>query len=161
LEFKAPESRLQHIRPAIAVDIPSIMALERLCAMAAHWAEAQYRRAIQPTEQGRTEYLVLVAEDGLALQGFLAAHQVHPEWELQNVVVSEESRRTGIANRLMDEFLGRARETDGEAVFLEVRESNDAAQALYRKWGFEPCGRRKSYYANPIEDAMLYRLRLR
>ena len=129
--------------------------------MAAHWSEAQYRRAFQPTEPGRSEYLVLVADDSQALQGFLVAHQVHPEWELQNVVVSEEFRRTGIANSLLKEFLARAREADGEAVFLEVRESNDAAQALYRKWGFEQDGRRKSYYANPIEDAMLYRLRLR
>jgi ribosomal protein S18 acetylase RimI-like enzyme len=57
-------------------------------------------------------------------------------------------------------LLDRARETNSERVFLEVRESNQAARAFYARLGFEQSGRRKLYYANPPEDAVLYRLTL-
>jgi ribosomal-protein-alanine N-acetyltransferase len=58
----------------------------------------------------------------------------------------------------MDALLSAARETNSDSVFLEVRESNVAARSLYEKAGFEQEGRRKSYYTNPMEDAVLYRL---
>ena len=53
-------------------------------------------------------------------------------------------------------LLVRTQNTNSESVFLEVRESNSAARSLYEKLGFQQTGRRKSYYANPIEDAILY-----
>jgi len=56
----------------------------------------------------------------------------------------------------MEALLVQARQTNSDAVFLEVRESNTAARRLYQKLGFEETGRRKSYYSNPVEDAVLY-----
>jgi ribosomal-protein-alanine acetyltransferase len=151
-------SILLRVRSATAADIPAMMSLERPCATAAHWAESQYQQALQSSGRDPT-YLALVAEQGgsLPLQGFLIAWRIHPEWELENVVVAAEARRKGLATRLLGEFLSQARQTNGEAVHLEVRESNQAARALYRKCGFEEAGRRKGYYANPTEDAVLYR----
>lgn len=55
----------------------------------------------------------------------------------------------------MEALLDEARQ-NGEAVFLEVRESNMAARRLYEKLGFAETGRRRGYYANPPEDAVLY-----
>jgi [ribosomal protein S18]-alanine N-acetyltransferase len=54
-------------------------------------------------------------------------------------------------------LLSAAKERNGEAVLLEVRESNLAARRLYEKTGFVQAGVRKSYYVNPLEDAILYR----
>ena len=58
----------------------------------------------------------------------------------------------------MGEFLNLARRQGALAVFLEVRESNRAARALYEKWAFVENDRRKRYYSNPEEDAIVYRL---
>jgi [ribosomal protein S18]-alanine N-acetyltransferase len=94
------------------------------------------------------------------LSAFLIANQVGPEWELENIVVAPASRRKGLATRLLTALLTRARETNSELVFLEVRESNQSARALYVRLGFEESGRRKLYYSHPPEDAVLYRLAL-
>ena len=87
----------------------------------------------------------------------LVAQRVDTEWELENIVVAEQFRRRGIGRRLLTEFMEHARYQNGKAVFLEVRESNQNARALYGKLGFETAGVRKAYYSNPLEDAVLYR----
>jgi ribosomal-protein-alanine acetyltransferase len=159
------------IRPAIAADIPSIMRLEQSSATAGHWTEEQYRQAFQV---GRPERLVLVAEDwslasariesgenaGSGLFGFLVAQHLAPEWELENIVVAPTSRRKGLGKHLLEALLAAAQQTNSVSVFLEVRESNSPARSLYETAGFRPTGRRTSYYTNPVEDAILYRLTL-
>jgi ribosomal-protein-alanine N-acetyltransferase len=57
----------------------------------------------------------------------------------------------------LDALSAAARETNSSSIFLEVRESNAAARTLYELASFEQTGRRKSYYTNPAEDAILYR----
>ncbi len=88
-----------HIRPATVADIPRILSLEQQSATAGHWTEEQYRQAFEP---GGPERLVLVAEaslyiearpdgdqdSGRAVVGFLVAHHLASEWELENIVVS-------------------------------------------------------------------------
>ena len=151
------------------------MDLERSCASAAHWTEQQYRQMFE-LDKSDPPRLVLVVDGSpeefslpgqetnssarSRLEGFLVAHHLSPEWELENIVVAPGARRAGLGKRLLDALLSAARETNSEAVFLEVRESNGAARALYQKSGFTLTGRRKSYYANPREDAILYRLKL-
>ncbi len=76
------------------------------------------------------------------------------------MVVTTSARRKGIGNQLLTALIAEARETNSDSVFLEVRESNVAARALYEKSGFRSTGRRKSYYSNPLEDAILYCLNL-
>ena len=153
-----------NVRHASVSDMPYLMSLERACATAAHWNDDRYRELLSFGER-----LVLVAEEkgkargktigqpGPAILGFLVARQVAAEWELENIVVAPASRRLGIGKRLLDALVARAREAGGEAVFLEVRESNAAARKLYEKAGFGLTGRRKSYYCDPVEDAILYR----
>ena len=155
------------IRPGTVADIPHILEVERQSATAGHWTEQQYRQAFQPENQAR---LVLVAAEasapraagqssvkGSGILGFLVAHHLSPEWELENIVVAPALRQRGIGKRLLEALLGAARDTDSSAVFLEVRESNKAARILYEGSGFEQTGRRPSYYASPSEDAILYR----
>ncbi len=153
------------IRFATAADVPSMLDLERSSATAARWTEEQYRELFV---SGGAERLVLVAEppaqrasegasNSTGIIGFLVALHLAPDWELENIVVSASARRQGLGKQLLHALLATARETNSKSVFLEVRESNIAARSLYEKAGFEPTGRRKSYYANPFEDAVLYR----
>jgi [ribosomal protein S18]-alanine N-acetyltransferase len=147
------------IRVAASTDVSALIALVHSSATAAHWSEDHYHSAVAQIADGTR--LVLIAEEsdseGKRIIGFLVAAQVPPEWELENVVVAASERRKGFGKRLVEAFLERARETDSEAVFLEVRESNQAARALYQAVGFQQVGRRRSYYAAPAEDAVLYR----
>ena len=91
---------------------------------------------------------------------FLVARRVGAEWELENLVVAQEARRQGIGSLLVFELVAHARAQRGTAIFLEVRESNRIARALYCKAGFKGQTLRKSYYSNPTEDAILLRLAL-
>ncbi len=142
------------IRPATPADIPRLMELERHAATAAHWAEADYQRIFDAMPPER---LALVLE-GAGIVAFVVARGVGAEWEIENVVVAGPARRRGLGGRLLGELLDRLRARGAQAVFLEVRESNRAARALYEKWAFVESGRRKGYYRDPEEDALQYRL---
>jgi ribosomal-protein-alanine N-acetyltransferase len=156
-------------RLATAADIPAIIALEQQCASAAHWTEPQYQTLFQNNMAAKSaQQFILVmdenAEDASlprseksTLLGFLIAHKIDREWELENIAVALTARRKGVATQLAQQFLHHAREASGEAVFLEVRESNQSARTLYEKLGFIQSGRRKAYYQDSKEDAILYR----
>lgn len=141
------------VRPATAADLPAMIAVEHHAATASHWSEREYRRAFEP---GTPERVVLVAEEGAVL-GFLVARLMGEEWEIENLAVSGPAQRRGLGSRLVGELLNRARARGARSVFLEVRESNQAARLLYEKWDFRPAGRRKAYYSAPAEDALLFR----
>jgi len=157
------------IRKATANDICSMMDLARESATAAHWTEQQYRDLLSPAATAHRLAIVAQAEPEVSnpstpekgLLGFLIARFLAPECELENIVVSSAARRRGIGKQLLHALLLAARETNSESVFLEVRESNQAARAFYEQVGFKLDGRRKSYYSNPSENAILYRLAVR
>jgi len=140
-------------RSATLDDLPSIMAIEQRAPTSVHWTEALHRR---PLENG----LVWVAEHEGEICGFACAKVVAAEWEIENIVVAPEFQRRGVADRLMGALIGEAQKQAGTKIVLEVRESNLPARRLYEKHGFAPVGRRKSYYQHPVEDAVLYELRL-
>ncbi len=143
------------IRPATAADIPAMMGLVSHSATAARWSRAQYDRVFDEQVPRR---VALVIEEGTAVRGFLVAHEVANEWEIENIAVAGAARRRGLGTRLLGEFLKLASREGATAVFLEVRESNRAARLLYEKWSFQESGRRSGYYAQPQEDAIVYRL---
>jgi ribosomal-protein-alanine acetyltransferase len=143
------------IRSAALKDVPAILALERSAPEAAHWTSEQYNKLV---ESG----VVLVAEEAVEkagkLCGFVCAKAVAGEWEIENVAVSAELLRRGIADELVRELIHRAKNDAAAAVLLEVRESNLPARRLYEKHGFRKVGRRPLYYQDPPEDAILYAL---
>jgi len=159
------------IRLATLADVSRILHLERSCPSAAHWMEQQYRQVFESEDPER---IVLVAEtpfhsaaDGVTsadaspdILGFLVARHLAPEWELENLVIAPSVRRQGLGKRLLEALLASARKTNSHSVFLEVRQSNAAARSLYEKMSFEQTGSRKSYYKDPAENAVLYRLGL-
>ena len=146
-----------NVRPAIPADVAALVALARACPTAAHWGDAEYARIFQA---GAVPRIVLVAEES-AVAGFIVARTVGPEWELENIVVSPELQKRGIGLQLISSLRAQASARQAEAIVLEVRASNQPAQSLYRRAGFAENGRRPAYYANPTEDAVLYRLDLR
>jgi len=145
------------IRRGTPADIPDLMALERQSPAAGHWSREQYRTSFSAEAPSRV--LLILEEDG-AIQGFIAGIALDKEWEIENVVVAESVRRCGFGTKLLQEFLELARGGGVEKIFLEVRASNLAARGLYEKLGFSESGRRRFYYCEPQEDAIVYQLGL-
>ncbi|HZQ25856.1 MAG TPA: ribosomal protein S18-alanine N-acetyltransferase [Terriglobales bacterium] len=146
------------IRAARPDDTPAILSIEQRTSSAAHWPREEYEWVFTSDAPRR---LILVAEENsgtnaASITGFLVAREVSGQWEIENVVVDVAKRGRGLGDRLLREFIDRARLEGANLVCLEVRESNDVARRLYTKRGFVECGRRKSYYQNPSEDAVLY-----
>lgn len=103
---------------------------------------------------------VLAAMEGDILLGYACLMVIAPEGELMNIAVDGTYRNRGIGTALMEAVLERAAGLGAESVYLEVRDSNASARHLYEKHGFEAVGRRKKYYRNPVEDAVVMRLTL-
>lgn len=139
------------LRPATSADLSALLAIERGAPTAAHWSEADYERLV--SEAGR---ITMVIEDRY-VQGFIVARTLGPEWEIENIIVDCQARSRGLGARLAQAVLDLAQTQGAQAVFLEVRESNRAARGLYSKLGFVESGRRKCYYGNPQEDAIMYK----
>ena len=80
--------------------------------------------------------------------------------EIYNIAVEERFRRHGYAQTLLDTFIDRARSSHVRRVWLEVRESNAPAISFYKRNAFRTMQRRREFYSNPQEDALLMRLDL-
>ena len=132
--------------------------LERRSETAAHWSAAQYGALFGAGAQIRITFIAAENSGEPAIQGFLIARCLPDEWEIENIVVDEKFRRSGVGSSLVQKLLAAARTAGVLAVILEVRESNVAAMRLYESIGFKPEGRRKNYYQQPTEDAVLYSL---
>ena len=101
--------------------------------------------------------LWLVAVDGENVAGYVGSQSVLGETDMMNIAVSPDYRRQGVGERLVTELISRLREKGNHSLMLEVRISNVPAQQLYEKLGFAQVGRRKNYYRNPREDALILR----
>lgn len=82
------------------------------------------------------------------------------ELEILDLAVAISYRRSGVASFLLQNFLQQQMPKGAAQVFLEVRESNAAAIALYKNFGFSPAGRRLNYYRSPVESAVVMKLSL-
>jgi ribosomal-protein-alanine N-acetyltransferase len=106
-------------------------------------------------EAKRQERTYLVARSGHRVVGFAGMLYVLSDGHVTTVAVDPDRQGGGIGTRLMLVLMRRAIERGVEAVTLEVRQSNDPALALYRRFGFAPAGVRKGYYRDPVEDAIV------
>lgn len=142
------------IRSAVPADAAGLVAIERR-AFGDPWSEASFREALtSPWSFG------LVAETRRVPAGYLIGREVAGSGEVLNLAVAPEFRRRGIGGALLEAGLAALRRRKVEEVFLEVRESNISAQALYVGHGFRPVGQRAAYYRNPREDALVLKLEL-
>jgi ribosomal-protein-alanine N-acetyltransferase len=142
------------IRPATHRDVAAAAEIERSC-FSDPWSEA----AIADSFGGPgMRSLVAIHPDGL--QGYVIARAVAGEAEILNLAVAPEARGLGLGGRLLDAMLDLLRRSKVGEVFLEVRQGNVPARALYHSRGFAVVGQRANYYRHPVEDAIVLRLAL-
>jgi [ribosomal protein S18]-alanine N-acetyltransferase len=128
-------------------DITAVVALERLI-FPEPWPVGVFRDELR--QENRT---YLVAEEEGELAAYAGLLQLGEEGHITTVAVEPSRRRAGLATRLLLELVETARRRGSRRLTLEVRTTNRAAQALYRKFGFAPVGMRKRYYGT--EDALV------
>ena len=141
------------IVPMTAAHLPAVAALEKACFPADPWSEGLFRDAL---DNPNTAILLAEGEDGAVL-GYAVLSTVLDEGNLDNIAVARPARRNGVADALLSALTGFGREHLA-CLMLEVRASNVAAIALYKKHGFMAVGQRKNYYEAPREDAILMTL---
>jgi ribosomal-protein-alanine N-acetyltransferase len=139
------------LRRAAESDIAEIAMIERT-SFADPWSERSFSdMLIHPAA------IFLVASDDASdvPRGYSITIAVADEAEILNLAVAVTDRGQGIGGMLLDAAIGEVQQRGADVVFLEVRESNRAAIALYRSRGFTQRFRRSAYYKNPVEDALV------
>ncbi|HXM34089.1 MAG TPA: ribosomal protein S18-alanine N-acetyltransferase [Pyrinomonadaceae bacterium] len=99
-------------------------------------------------------------EENEWIAGYVVARLAAGELHINNLAVREKHRQRGIGTALLTRVLEEAAEADAFVAFLEVRAGNAAAQAFYERCGFQVVGRRRNYYPEPREDALIMRLEM-
>lgn len=144
------------IIPMTAAHLDRIEALERDCFPEDPWSRRLFEEVLTADNSAA---LVGLAADGTLL-GYLVFTVILDEGNIDNIAVWRQARRQGIAEALMETLHHFARQWGTAGLTLEVRPSNTGAVSLYKKLGYQEIGRRKNYYLNPREDAIIMRLEL-
>ncbi len=135
------------VRRMIPDDLDRVLEIEHL-SFSMPWSRAGFEAELAKP-YGRS---LVFAADGL-VRGYLVAWRVEEDLHIANLAVHPEHRRQGIAERLLQHCF--EKDADAGWAGLEVRVSNAAALALYRKFGFFPAGLRRAYYSDNREDAVI------
>ena len=146
-EFSAAD---RTIVPVTDADIPQIAELERTC-FSDPWSEQTLRDSlVNPL------YRFVAVKDGARVLGYAGMFLTIPEAQIANIAVTPDARRQGLGRLLVRGLVREAEEAGAQVVFLEVREHNAGAIALYEQEGFIRVGMRKNYYDNPVENGFVY-----
>ena len=131
--------------------VAQVAALEKLC-FSDPWSEKSVAG-----ELSNELALWLVALEGETVAGYIGSQTVMGESDMMNVAVHPDCRKQGIATGLIVGLVEELHRRGSHSLTLEVRASNDSAISLYRKLDFQEVGRRRNYYRNPREDALILR----
>lgn len=141
------------IRRMTLDDLPAVVALDQM-SFSLPWPERSFRFELTDNTASRC----WVAERDGRVVGMLVAWILVDEAHIATLAVHPDFRRQGIARELLTHALRSMAEEGAVSSLLEVRESNAAAQELYRQFGYEAVGRRRRYYKDTDEDAILMTL---
>lgn len=122
-----------------------------------NFSEPWSRQAFMDTINSE-EYIYLVATFEDKVVGYAGCYIALDEGNITNIAVDTNYRRVGIGNELMVQLKRLLEGRDVTSIFLEVRESNEAAQKLYKSCGYEEVGMRKNFYSKPQENAIVMKL---
>jgi [ribosomal protein S18]-alanine N-acetyltransferase len=136
------------IRRLTYADLPNVIAIERR-AFPTPWSLAMF-----VLELSKPAGICLAALREERLVGYLVCSRYDTVWHLMNVAVEPKLQRQGIASALIERLFELA-DAPSEQYTLEVRTSNDAAIKLYEALGFRAAGRRRAYYHDNREDALI------
>lgn len=131
-------------------DLPRVLEIERE-SFVTPWTEPMFRSQMR----FRDRSITLVLAENEVVEGYAAAWLAADEIHLLSIAVSARRRREGFGTALLEAVLARGEAAGGTRALLEVRDGNEGARAFYRAHGFRPIGRRRGYYDDTGEDAIV------
>ncbi|MBI3737748.1 MAG: ribosomal protein S18-alanine N-acetyltransferase [Chloroflexi bacterium] len=135
-------------------DVPVVAQIDHM-SFSLPWPEHAFRYEVADNPASRC--FVVEAEDK-RVAAMIVSWIIIDELHIATIATHPDFRRQGIGSQILTFALKDARQAGARRAFLEVREKNEAAQAMYRKFGFEITGRRPKYYKDNGEDAILMTL---
>lgn len=142
------------LRAAAHDDLEAVVAIETVSFSDPPWSRDSFTTLVN---NPRAIFTVACDHASGSVVGYVVAWLVADEAEVANLAVAPPHRTRGVGARLLDSALSAARRGGARAAHLEVRDSNATARALYASRGFTAVGRRRRYYREPEEDALLLR----
>ena len=142
-----PSLSIERMLPA---DVPEVLVIER-ASFSMPWSRGAFLYEI---EQNQVARCWVGREDGRVV-GYICLWEVADELHVTNVAVHPDARRRGFARALLESVFAHARAVGSRMVLLEVRPSNTEAIPLYESFGFRVIGRRRGYYYDTGEDALV------
>jgi ribosomal-protein-alanine N-acetyltransferase len=142
------------IRKARAADLPDVLAIER-AQFSNPWSGEYFQAGLASSF---SHFYVAENPGNSSLAGFLIFWRLDNELEVHKIAIDQSCQRRGYASCLLDFFIATARSWQCRQAILEVRSGNEAAIRLYEKYAFQCIGRRRDYYSQPEEDALVFRL---
>ena len=139
------------IRGMTAADIPPLLKIERI-SFPVPWSAGMFM--IQLGLSDETENLVILSGDRVI--GYISSWYGYEEMHILSIAVAPDDRGGGAAEMLLDEAVKKSREKGCLKAVLEVRVNNGRAIRFYEKHGFKQVGRRKGYYSDSGEDALIF-----
>lgn len=136
------------------MDIDAIVSVENAC-FSTPWSIDAIKHEI--CENKLADFMIACDEENNII-GYIGIWTLLDECQINKIAVMPEKRKIGIGKTILNHVIEFTRDMGVKSWYLEVRESNTAAQALYRSAGFSSVGTRKNYYINPVEDAVLMSL---
>jgi ribosomal-protein-alanine N-acetyltransferase len=145
------------VRNLAARDLDDVLVLAADSMEAPHWNRRDYEQILLAEPSDPLLRCGLVADSGGKVAGFAVASWLRQEAvaEVEGLFVERDCRRQGVGSALIAACMTWAAKAGASKVRLEVRASNTAAHALYRRHGFSPAGVRRAYYSAPVEDALV------
>jgi ribosomal-protein-alanine N-acetyltransferase len=146
------------IRAMTERDLDRVMEIASSLATAPQWSRSAYEDALVTGSDLRR--IALVAEYAGKVVGFVVARVLASQAEIESIAVDSEAQGLGFGSALLLATLQELRLAEVAEVELEMRASNSMAWRLYKRTGFREMGRRREYYRDPVEDAVLLGLKL-
>ncbi|WP_090795276.1 ribosomal protein S18-alanine N-acetyltransferase [Pelagirhabdus alkalitolerans] len=143
------------IRDMDRKDIDAVEMIERET-FSTPWSREIYLKEI---EENKFAYYFVIEEDQ-EIVGFCGVWFVFDDAQITNLAIDKRHRNKGYGKMLFQYVLNRAIARGIHQLSLEVRESNETAQSLYKKFGLQPAGIRKQYYTDNQEDAIVMWVKL-
>ncbi len=137
------------IRPMTKEDCVQVAAIEAT-SFSVPWSLKAFTETVE-----KDNFRYFVAEEEGEIIGYCGFLFVLDEAEIPNVCVKSSARKRGVGKQMMSVLMEEAKKLGMAVLYLEVRESNTPARALYKSLGFEENGIRKNFYEHPVEHAVL------
>ncbi len=149
LNSQAEQRELQ-LRPMKTADLGEIVVLENECQLSS-WGVTGYQ-----AELLNQSAVLLTAIVHHEIVGFFSGRMLADEFEIYTIAVAEQFRRQGFGAKILIAALEIAKTSGAKNAYLEVRAANEPAENMYEQAGFVLTGRRRDYYSEPLEDALLF-----